>query len=129
MKPRLLIFLPFLFLISIFSCNAQSGPALHPKEFSEKCFDKNAILLDVRTPEEYSEAHLKGATLINYLDQKTFNEGIAKLDKNKTVYVYCRSGGRSGYSQEIMLKQGFKNVINLDGGIDAWKKAGLPVEK
>lgn len=101
---------------------------MQPKEFSQKCYSENTILLDVRTPEEYAEGHLKGATLINYLDQKNFNDQVAKLDKNKTVYVYCRSGGRSGYSQEIMLKQGFKSVINLDGGIDAWKKAGLPVE-
>ena len=128
MNFKYILSIPFLFLVSLFSCNAQTGPALQPKEFSEKCYTENTILLDVRTPEEYAEGHLKGATLINYLDQKNFNDQITKLDKNKTVYVYCRSGGRSGYSQEIMLKQGFKSVINLDGGIDAWKKAGLPVE-
>jgi len=125
-----LFLVPFYFLIAMSaSCSGQAGPEMKPKEFSEKCYAENTILLDVRTPEEYEQGHLKGATLIDYLEEKSFNEEIAKLDKNKTVYVYCRSGGRSGNAQEIMLKQGFKNVVNMDGGIDEWKKQGLPIEK
>ena len=110
------------------SCNAQSGPAIPPKEFSEKSRAENTILLDVRTPKEYAAGHLKGAQLVNIFDDN-FGEQIAKLDSSKTVYVYCASGGRSGEAQEIMLKSGFKNVVNLEGGIEAWKKAGLPVEQ
>ena len=123
-----LLLVPFIFLAGMISCIAQSGPAIQAKEFSEKCHDENAILLDVRTPKEYAAGHLKGAMLINIFDDN-FSEQVAKLDKTKTVYVYCASGGRSSEAQELMLKSGFKNVVNLAGGIEAWKKAGLPVEQ
>jgi len=119
---------PFLALVSLISCNAQSAPEIKPKEFSEKCYADNALLLDVRTPKEYAAGHLKGAVLINIFDEN-FGEQVAKLDNSKSVYVYCASGRRSGEAQEIMLKSGFKNVTNLDGGIEAWKKEGLPVDQ
>jgi len=112
----------------ITACNSQSNKTMDPKEFSEKIKADSTLLVDVRTPEEYKEGHLKGALLINYHDS-TFAQQVARLDKNKTAYVYCRSGKRSAAAQEIMLKQGFQNVINLDGGIVAWEKAALPVEK
>ena len=86
------------------------------------------LVLDVRTPGEYSKGHIKNSMLIDYLDD-SFAERVSKLDKNKTVYVYCHSGGRSSEAQQEMQKQGFRNVINLEGGITAWEKAGLPVEK
>jgi rhodanese-related sulfurtransferase len=120
------IFLSLLVFMSV-SCNSQTLRSIPPKEFSEQIKKENVILLDVRTPEEYAEGHLTGAILINYHDDN-FVEQVSKLDKNKTVYVYCRSGSRSGNAQEIMLKQDFKSVINLNGGILAWEKAGLPVE-
>ena len=116
------------FGLMVSSCTSQTNPAMPPKEFSEKMIAENALLLDVRTPEEYNESHLKGALLINYHDAD-FMEQVNKLDKNKTVYVYCRSGKRSGHAQDKMLKQDFKNVVNLEGGILAWEKAGLPIEK
>ena len=109
------------------SCNSQTLPSLPPDEFAEGLKKENVILLDVRTPDEYLESHLKGAVQIDYHDEN-FAEQVSELDTNKTVYVYCRSGSRSAGAQEIMLKQHFKNVINLKGGIVAWKKAGLPVE-
>ena len=110
-------------------CDSQpANISLEPKVFAEKLSGENVFLLDVRTPEEYNEGHLKGATLINYYDNN-FSEEVSKLDKNKTVYVYCRSGKRSSEAQKKMLKKGFYSVINLDGGIIAWQKAELPVEK
>src|SRR5437870_5290882 len=127
MKLSKLFFLPVLFLVSMLSCNGQAGPQLQPKEFSEKCYAENAILVDVRTPQEYKEGHLKGSIQMDYLGDN-FNEQLKTLDKNKSIYLYCRSGGRSGNTQEELVKQGYKKVYNLDGGIDAWKKAGLPVE-
>lgn len=128
MKRIQILVIAFLCLASLFSCKGQTGPALQPKEFSEKCYAENAILVDVRTPQEYAEGHLKGSVQMDYLGDN-FNEQLKTLDKNKSIYLYCRSGGRSGNTQEELLKQGYKHVYNLDGGIDAWKKAGLPVEK
>jgi rhodanese-related sulfurtransferase len=113
----------------IFSCKSQQYPELGPQEFSKAVADSNAILLDVRTPEEYQTGHLKNARLIDFYEDNFYSQ-IATLDKSKTVYLYCRSGSRSGQAQEKMLKElGFKKVINLKGGIQDWKNAGLPIEK
>jgi rhodanese-related sulfurtransferase len=118
-----------LFTISVLaiSCSGQSLPSLPPNEFAEGLKKENVILLDVRTPDEYLEGHLKGAVQIDYRDEN-FAEQVAELDTTKTVYVYCRSGSRSAGAQELMLKRNFKNVVNLKGGILAWQKAGLPIE-
>ena len=110
------------------SFSQQTGPELEPKAYAEELKNESVTLLDVRTPEEYSDGHLKGAVLIDYQDS-TFETKVGKLDKNKPVYLYCHSGRRSAAAQEVMLRQGFKKVTNLKGGIVAWQKAGMPIDK
>ncbi|MGK7394937.1 MAG: rhodanese-like domain-containing protein [Candidatus Cyclobacteriaceae bacterium M3_2C_046] len=77
------------------------------------------ILLDVRTPREYDEEHIPDSTLINIYDQD-FPEQVAKLDRDKTYYVYCRSGKRSADACIIMHDLGFRKLHNLTGGIIGW---------
>ncbi len=79
-----------------------------------------AQLVDVRTPQEFAEGHLKNALNVNY-NADDFAEQIAKLDKTKAVYVYCRSGGRSGSAVRQMQEMGFTEIYNMDGGILSWK--------
>ncbi|MBP7007092.1 MAG: rhodanese-like domain-containing protein [Candidatus Pacebacteria bacterium] len=78
--------------------------------------NSNAILLDVRTPEEYDSGHIKGATNIDFRGADFVSE-IQKLDKSKTYFVYCRSGNRSADAVQIMKENGINNIIELDGGI------------
>jgi rhodanese-related sulfurtransferase len=101
---------------------------LTPDEFEEKLKDKNCVVLDVRTPEEFSSGYIRGAKNINFLSANFRNE-ILKLDKNKTYLVYCASGGRSAAACKIMTDLGFKEVYNLKGGIYGWKKVGKDVKK
>jgi rhodanese-related sulfurtransferase len=101
---------------------------LSPDEFEEKLKDKNCVVLDVRTPEEFSSGYIRGAKNINFLSANFRNE-ISKLDKNKPYLIYCASGGRSAAACKIMTDLGFKEVYNLKGGINAWKKAGKMVKK
>ena len=89
---------------------------------------KEVVVLDVRTPEEFNEGHLKGAVNIN-IQSKTFKEDVAKLDKSKTYLVNCASGGRSTRACNAMGGLGFKDALNLEGGFKAWSAAGQPVEK
>lgn len=86
----------------------------------------DVYLLDVRRPEEYQAGHLKGAHLLNWLDSESFKKGAEELDKSDTIYVYCRSGRRSGEAADYLASQGFK-VVDMKGGILAWQQAGLPV--
>lgn len=76
-------------------------------------------LLDVRTSDEYAQGHIKGAKMIDFYGDD-FKEGLKSLDKEKAVYVYCRSGGRSGQAMKDMHAMGFKAVYNLKGGIMSW---------
>lgn len=99
-----------------------------PAAFKKIVADKQGQLLDVRTPEEYAEGFISGATNLNFFDEG-FQTELEKLDKSKPVYVYCRSGGRSGKTMERLKGMGFAKVVNLAGGMIAWQKDGMPVEK
>ncbi len=84
------------------------------------------ILLDVRNPDELkTDGKIPGSVLIplNQLPNK-----IDKLDKNKKILVYCRSGTRSVSASRLLSSLGFK-VYNIKGGINNWKSENLPVEK
>jgi hydroxyacylglutathione hydrolase len=84
------------------------------------------MLLDVRTPEEYAEGHIAGAKLIPV---QVLAEHLKDVPKDKQVYVYCHSGGRSARASKLLAANGFSNIENMEGGIVAWKAAGYPVEK
>ncbi|WP_405380535.1 rhodanese-like domain-containing protein [Maribacter sp. LLG6340-A2] len=81
--------------------------------------ENSEILVDVRTPEEFSQGHIEGAVNIDWFS-KDFNDKVKGLDRNKTIYVYCKKGGRSLKSQERLASLGFAKVINLEGGFDIW---------
>ena len=83
------------------------------------------IILDVRTPEEFAEGHIDGATMIDFY-RDDFADQLADLDPDAPYLLYCRSGNRSGQTTAIMKELGFSNVADIDGGIDAWLQADLP---
>ncbi|MFA6188112.1 MAG: rhodanese-like domain-containing protein [Sulfuricurvum sp.] len=87
--------------------------------------DKNIALLDVRTPKEFSQEHIQGATLIPVQE---LSQNLAKLSdvKDKKIIVYCHSGARSVAASRILVDNGF-TPINVKGGITAWKSEGLSV--
>ncbi|MFK5973723.1 MAG: rhodanese-like domain-containing protein [Flavobacteriaceae bacterium] len=89
-------------------------------DVSQKEF-KNVVLVDVRTPEEFAEGHLDNAMNINWFDAD-FADQFETVDKDKTIYVYCKMGGRSAKAQEKLESLGYKHVVNLEGGYDAWMK-------
>jgi rhodanese-related sulfurtransferase len=101
---------------------------LTPDEFEKGIAQADAIIIDVRTPMEYNEGHIKNAKLIDISDSD-FESQIEKLDKSKAYYVYCRSGGRSSSASQIMIEKGFTKVYNLRGGIIAWANSGKNLQK
>ena len=118
-------------LLLFLSCNssAQKKSNVSVNEY-EKAIQSNTVqLVDVRRPEEYKEGHIKGASLANWQDPEKFKEGTSKLDKNKPVYVYCKAGVRGEKAADWLTQNGFKEVVNLEGGIQSWIDAGKPVEK
>ena len=113
----------------IFSCSAQTKTSLSAEEFEKAIINKDSVqVLDVRTPGEYSSGHIVNALLADWNDPQEFNRRISFIDKNKPVYVYCLSGGRSGAAAAQMRKSGYENVYELKGGMNAWKADNKPVQ-
>lgn len=110
------------------SCNGQqTGFKVIPATEFEKGLQANgAQLVDVRTPDEFNEKHLTQAQNININDAE-FEKRMSALDKTKPLYLYCLSGARSGRAGDWAVKNGFKEVYNLDGGITAWLGQKYPV--
>jgi len=118
----------FLVLISayLFVGFNSFGQNLSPADFQNKMNDlPNALIIDVRTPNEFNQSHLKNAMNIN-INDNNFSSLINKQDKKKPVLVYCLSGSRSAYAANLMRSQGFKVIYDLSGGMMKWRAAGLP---
>jgi len=130
--PRLLCLLA-LFLVPVAGFGQSAGKVVH-KELEPAAFRKtlrqtpDAVLLDVRTAEEYGEGHLAQARNVDY-KRDDFRRQLGKLDKSKPYFVYCKAGVRSEKAADIMKELGFRRVYTLDGGIDEWEDEDLPVEK
>ncbi|MBT8044614.1 MAG: rhodanese-like domain-containing protein [Verrucomicrobiae bacterium] len=84
------------------------------------------VVLDVRTPGEFAEGHVKGAVNVDF-KSADFEKNIAKLDGSQTYVIHCRSGNRSGKALPVLKKSGFGKVYHMDGGFNEWKAKGLPV--
>lgn len=103
------------------SDNKSNDKILEPIEYMERLkADSTAFLLDVRRASEYAEGHIPGATQLDVTNEPEFLKGIESLDKDKTIYIYCRSGRRSRIAAEHLINNGF-NVIDLKGGYSAWE--------
>ena len=107
-------------------------PSLSPAEardlLGKRSGDPGFVLLDVRTPKEFEAERIEGAVMVDY-NSPSFREETAKLDRNKTYLVYCRTGHRTDGSLKVMRDLGFRNVSALEGGITKWKEAGLPTAR
>lgn len=102
---------------------------LRVNEFSEIIHqNEDIIILDVRTPAEYSAGHLKNSILID-INAPGFKDKAGQLDKNKKVLVYCATGVRSVQASNTLLSMGYNDVSNLLGGYHSWIKAGMETEK
>lgn len=128
---KILLLVAALVLIKMDFALAQSTgiKTINASEFQELMKNKGAVrVIDVRTPGEVAEGHLPDAKNIDY-QSDDFKSEIAKLDKKRTYLLYCKAGTRSAKAASIMKAAGFTHVYSLDGGIDAWKEAGKPIEK
>ena len=122
---NILLFLSLVFLLGC-SSKSQSYINLNPIEFQSAIEKEGGIILDVRTPQEVSSGTIENASTIDFYDQN-FERKISKIQKDKTVFVYCKSGGRSSQAAKMLVKSGQAKVVNLSGGIMAWQATQLPL--
>ena len=89
---------------------------------------EDILILDVRTVREVKSSHIQNSIHID-INGASFNDEVNSLDKDKTIYVYCKVGGRSSMACKKMVKMGFKDVRNISGGIMEWERKELPTIK
>ncbi|MCG2695037.1 rhodanese-like domain-containing protein [Candidatus Parcubacteria bacterium] len=94
---------------------------ISPEEFKEKLNSNEYVLIDARTQEEHNEEKIADSEVMD-VTKPDFTEKINSLDKDKKYLVYCKGGVRSGQTMSEMGKMGFKEVLNLEGGIDGYQK-------
>jgi rhodanese-related sulfurtransferase len=103
---------------------AQDISSREAKVLLEK--NKNVFVLDVRTPQENSQAKLPGTVLIPIGE---FERRINEVPRNKTILVYCAVGSRSKPVAEFLAKSGYKEVYNMSDGIVGWYRNGFPLQR
>jgi phage shock protein E len=130
MKKIFVLFVALVSTVLSYAQESKEKPIVDSIKISSKLLKDikkgKVILVDVRTPEEYKAGHLKYSQNIDF-KKEDFKNKIVELDKNKTVYLYCRTGNRSGKTADILKKSGYANVYNI-GGFDYLKTTGLIVE-
>ncbi len=122
LRTTLLIVVMYCFMACVnASDNKSNDIILEPVEYMESLrADSSAYLLDVRRASEYAQGHIPGAAQLDVTNEPEFLKGIESLDKDKTIYIYCRSGRRSRIAAKHLIDKGF-NVVDLKGGYSAWE--------
>ena len=105
-----------------------NGQTVDATTFENKITNKEVQILDVRTPEEFDLGHLSNAMLANWNEKDEFMRRINALDKDEPIYIYCLSGRRSAEAAKVLRERGFSEVIELQGGINAWKQGDKRLE-
>ncbi len=114
MKLHYLLFVLFLWNLG---CAQSTGKPI--TEVSQKELE-SVVLIDVRTPGEFTQGHVEGAVNVNWFDPN-FENRFKEITKDETIFVYCKAGGRSAKAQQKLIEMGYSNVVNLEGGYDAYK--------
>lgn len=102
------------------SCQVADTNAISNEEFRQISKEKDVVILDVRTTEEFQDGHIENAIHNDVLNPDAFKKFITTLPKDKTYLLYCRSGKRSSTALNIMKESGFSNVKHLQNGITGW---------
>lgn len=130
MKP-IFVFISILFL----GCNSwKTSKNFNYQELAVSDFaatinnDKNYIIVDVRTPKEYRNGHMKNAINVSYFGT-IFTDSIKTLNRDKTIYMYCQTQHRSPLASKKMKRLGFKKIVDLKGGFVKWENNTMPIEK
>ncbi|VAW05643.1 hypothetical protein MNBD_ACTINO01-789 [hydrothermal vent metagenome] len=131
MKNRLKLLVAALGVGAIVFAGCSSGAAavetVAPTAAAEIIVQEtDEIVLDIRTPEEFSQGAIEGAINIDFY-ASDFADQLDALDKDAHYVVYCRSGNRSSQARSTFAKLGFTNVTEIDGGIANWYNSGLPI--
>ena len=116
-----------LLVFGLTACGQNDEFKITRSEFMEGIKDSTAIVVDVRTPDEFATVRIPGS--VNYdIKSDDFEEQVKDLDRSAALYLYCRSGRRSNTAAIKLTELGFEKVYDLEGGILGWTEDGLPAD-
>jgi rhodanese-related sulfurtransferase len=130
-RPSVFSIFYLLFSIALLAADPVAQPSYKEVSVPEAqtlIKEKKVVVLDVRTPKEFAEGHIAGATNVNF-QAADFAKKLESLDRSKSYLVHCAAGGRSAKTREQMKKLNFKSVYHLTDGFKGWEKAGQPIAK
>lgn len=107
-------------LLGIKSKTSDIIDVLNQEDFKKALSNNPGLLIDVRTAREHLAGHIAKSKNIDIFNTSVFNKFFRDIEKNKPIYLYCRSGNRSQKAAYKLEKMGFKKVIDLKGGYSAW---------
>jgi hydroxyacylglutathione hydrolase len=115
-------------IVGVVSAELAKGPLTTPQATaSELSENPNELyIIDVRGQTEYDESHL---AISHHIPLGYLTKNLDALPRDKQIVVHCQTGVRSQIAASLLQKHGFENVVNLVGGLEAWRKAGLPIER
>ena len=125
---NILFLLSIVIFISCVNTNSQITEDINAEKFHQLIEEGDAIIIDVRTSQEFNSGHIIDATNIDFYSED-FTEKLKIVGKDVPIYVYCRSGGRSSSAANKMEKLGFTKVYNMLGGIGSWQSEGYETIK
>jgi len=129
LKKAAILILVTILGIGMFNFFSKSDDTnLTVEEFKEKFREGEGVVIDVRTKDEYNAGHLAMTDAQYDIINGDFQDKLPELDKDKTYYLYCRSGNRSGQAAKMMKNQGFENVYNI-GGYSRLAAGGLETKQ
>jgi len=117
-------FLALLLLPVLAACGSKGSYQNVGPEELYRALESGALIVDVRTPEEYAFGHVPGAVNLPVEEVARWAD---TLPKDRPVYLYCRSGNRSRQAAEYLKRKGYTNLYNLEGGVLAIERAGYPL--
>jgi rhodanese-related sulfurtransferase len=124
-----------LFMLAIATTTAAAGSPVTnvtvgkaQKLIKERAGKADFVILDVRTPGEFAEGHIKGAVNLD-VQSPAFEKGLRALDRKKSYLVYCRTGNRSRQAILAMETQGFRSIFHMNEGIVMWKQQNFPLAR
>lgn len=107
---------------------AENIPAVSPHEALQMQTQKQAVIIDVREKDEWNAGHIAGAIHIPLSEVQDHLTELAKY-QNSPLIMQCRSGVRSAKAANVLKIAGFSNVYNLEGGLNAWQKENLTIQR
>ena len=118
-----IIFIVTLFVMSV-GCGQkhQKSTKISIETIKQKVIGKDVFLLDVRTPQEYHNGFIGNAVNVDILNKEKFISKLKDLDKDKPVYLYCRSGNRSNKASNVLAEMGFKYIYDYAEGWSEWSQ-------